>query len=129
MKNKVPAYIIKDLEKLNNHLDKVADLAQDIGTWVEKNTDKDSYDFFSKIILTIRMSSILNIPKPNWKESQAEIKSEQPKRCSFLFGVLYRNTQTENKYTIIHNSTEPVNLCRLYGHTTTHNLTYGKPAV
>lgn len=81
---RVPAYIINDLEKLNKHLDKVADLAQDIETWVEKNTDKDSYDFFAKIILTIRMSSILNIPKPNWKESQAEIKSEQPKCCSFF---------------------------------------------
>lgn len=43
---RVPAYIINDLEKLNKHLDKVADLAQDIETWVEKNTDKDSYDFF-----------------------------------------------------------------------------------
>ena len=43
---RIPAYIINDLEKLNKHLDKVADLAQDIETWVEKNTDKDSYDFF-----------------------------------------------------------------------------------
>lgn len=43
---RVPAYIINDLEKLNKHLDKVADLAQDIETWVEKNTDKDSFDFF-----------------------------------------------------------------------------------
>lgn len=126
---RVPAYIINDLEKLNKHLDKVADLVQDIETWVEKNTDKDSYDFFAKIILTIRMSSILNTPKPNWKESQTEIKSEQPKRCSFLFGVLYRNTQTENKYTIIHNSTEPVNLWRQCGHTTIQNLTHGKSAV
>lgn len=43
---RIPAYIINDLEKLNKHLDKVADLAQDIETWVEKNTDKDSFDFF-----------------------------------------------------------------------------------
>lgn len=33
---RVPAYIINDLEKLNKYLDKVADLAQDIETWVEK---------------------------------------------------------------------------------------------
>lgn len=43
---RVPAYIINDLEKLNKHLDKVADLAHDIESWVEKNSDKDSFDFF-----------------------------------------------------------------------------------
>lgn len=46
MKNKVPAYIIKDLEKLSKHLDAVAELAGNIESWVEKNTSKDSLDFF-----------------------------------------------------------------------------------
>ena len=46
MKNKVPAYIIKDLEKLSKHLDAVAELAENIESWVEKNTRKDSLDFF-----------------------------------------------------------------------------------
>lgn len=46
MRNKVPAYIIKDLEKLSKHLDAVAELAENIESWVEKNTRKDSSAFF-----------------------------------------------------------------------------------
>lgn len=46
MRNKVPAYIIKDLEKLNKHLNAVAELAGNIESWVGKNTSEDGLDFF-----------------------------------------------------------------------------------
>lgn len=69
MRNKVPAYIIKDLEKLNKHLNAVAELAGNIESWVEKIPAKMVWIFSMKIILTCHMNLILTIPKLNWKES------------------------------------------------------------
>ena len=40
MKNKVPVYIIKDLEKLSKPQDAVAELAENIESWVEKKYQK-----------------------------------------------------------------------------------------
>ena len=43
---KVPAYIIKDVERLNKYLNMVDNLSREIETWVEENTDADGMDFF-----------------------------------------------------------------------------------